>query len=362
MVAITKSLCFSFIILASFATLFSVADAWYFNVGGNGVWAVNPRLSYNTWAEKNRFQVNDTLYFKFEKESDSVQEVMDVDYNGCNVGNPLQNFVNGDALVTLNRTGPFYFISGNQDHCLKGQKLVVVVLSVRNHQTVPISPAKAPMSHSPVSPAKAPKSHSPVSPAKAPKSHSPVSPISPAKAPTTDQPPKSTSPVSPISPAKAPSTAKPPKSHSPASPAKAPSTAKPPKSHSPVSPISPAIAPLTAQSPKSPSPVSPVNPPSKSQPPKSSVSHAPAVSPSHAPKSPSPSTSSPVNSPTSSPSPDESPDFPTPEQSSPSPSESTPSSANVTAPAPSPKNAAVVAVASVMTSVLSVVFTFLMFG
>lgn len=56
-----KTLCFSFIILSSFATLFSVADAWRFNVGGNGVWDVNPKENYKTWAERNRFQVNDTL-------------------------------------------------------------------------------------------------------------------------------------------------------------------------------------------------------------------------------------------------------------------------------------------------------------
>ncbi|CAL9233959.1 unnamed protein product, partial [Arabidopsis halleri] len=54
------------------------------------------------------------------------------------------------------RFGPFYFISGNEDHCKKGQKLIVVVLAVRDHQTVPISPAKPPSSAQP------PKSHSPV--------------------------------------------------------------------------------------------------------------------------------------------------------------------------------------------------------
>ncbi|ESQ43104.1 hypothetical protein EUTSA_v10014267mg [Eutrema salsugineum] len=291
MVSITQSLCFSFIILSSFATLFSVTDARRFYVGDNGVWAVHPHESYNTWAERNRFQVNDTLYFKFTKGSDSVQRVMDVDYHACNVGNPLQNFVNGEAEIALNRSGPFFFISGNQDHCLKGLKLIVVVLAIRYPPAAPISPAKPP------------------------KSHSPVSPIPPAKAPSTAQTPKSHSPVSPIAPAKAP---------------------------------------------KSTSPVSPANSPSKSQPPKSSVS------PSHAPKSPSPSTSSPASSPTSSPSPDESPDSQAPEQSSPlspSPSESTPSSGNVTSPPPGPRNAAGgVAVTSVMSSVLSVVFTFLMFG
>lgn len=56
-----KSVCYSFVILASFATFFSVADAWRFNVGGNGAWVINPQENYKTWAERNRFQVNDTL-------------------------------------------------------------------------------------------------------------------------------------------------------------------------------------------------------------------------------------------------------------------------------------------------------------
>ncbi|KFK27003.1 hypothetical protein AALP_AA8G321700 [Arabis alpina] len=323
MVMIMKSLCFAFVILASFVALFSVTDARRFNVGGNGVWAINPQENYNTWAEKNRFQVNDTLYFKYAKGSDSVQQVMKADFDGCNVRNPIKNFVNGESEVTLDRSGPFYFISGNQDHCKKGQKLIVVVLAVRNHPMVPISPAKPP------------------------------------------------------------SMAQPPKSHSPVSPAKSPSTAQPPKSHSPVAPAKP---PTMAQSPKSPSPVAPVKPPTMAQPPKSSISpasspqssktpspisHSPAASPSHAPSvspstpSPSPKSPSPASSPSAdqtpaSPSPDQTPIAPSPEQtppSSPSPADSTPASDSITAPAPSPKSSASgVAVTSVMTTLLSMAF------
>ncbi|KAH0932251.1 early nodulin-like protein 2 [Brassica rapa] len=193
MMELMKSLCFSFIIVASFTTLFSVADARRFYVGGgNGDWAINPHESYNTWSARNRFQVNDTLYFKYAKGSDSVQLVTKADFEGCNIKNPLEKFDNGEAEVTLNRTGAFYFVSGDQDHCTKGQKLIVSVLAMRNHPNV--SPAKAPTTAQP------------------PKAHSPVSPISPAKAPSTAQPPKSPSPVSHISPATPPSTSQPPQS------------------------------------------------------------------------------------------------------------------------------------------------------
>ncbi|KAH0889040.1 hypothetical protein HID58_051469 [Brassica napus] len=109
--------------------------------GGNGDWVINPNESYNTWAARNCFQVNDTLYFKYAKGSDSVQLVTKADFEGCNIKNPLEKFDNGEAEVTLNRSGAFYFVSGDRYHCTKGQKLIVSVLAMRNHPNVPVSPA-----------------------------------------------------------------------------------------------------------------------------------------------------------------------------------------------------------------------------
>ena len=37
------------------------ADGRDFHVGGRDGWAPNPAEPFNTWAERNRFQVNDTL-------------------------------------------------------------------------------------------------------------------------------------------------------------------------------------------------------------------------------------------------------------------------------------------------------------
>lgn len=61
MVALMKSLCFSFVVLASIATLFSVADAHKFQVGGKGDWVEKPHEGYNSWAESKRFKVHDTI-------------------------------------------------------------------------------------------------------------------------------------------------------------------------------------------------------------------------------------------------------------------------------------------------------------
>jgi len=46
--------------------------------------------------------------------------------------------------VKLDRSGPFYFISGAEGHCEKGQKLVTVVLSVRRQFSY-VSPAPSPV-------------------------------------------------------------------------------------------------------------------------------------------------------------------------------------------------------------------------
>jgi len=46
------------VLLAAAAT---GADGRDFHVGGRAGWAPNPAEPFNTWAERNRFQVNDTL-------------------------------------------------------------------------------------------------------------------------------------------------------------------------------------------------------------------------------------------------------------------------------------------------------------
>lgn len=78
-----------------------------------------------------------------------MQLVTKADFEGCNIKNPLEKFDNGEAEVTLNRSGAFYFVSGDRYHCTKGQKLIVSVLAMRNHPNVPVSPVKAPTTAQP---------------------------------------------------------------------------------------------------------------------------------------------------------------------------------------------------------------------
>lgn len=83
--------------------------------------------------------------WKYDGEKDSVLQVSKEDYESCNVSNPIAEYKDGSTKVELNRSGPFYFISGAKGHCKQGQKLVVVVLSPRGGRYTGISPAPSPV-------------------------------------------------------------------------------------------------------------------------------------------------------------------------------------------------------------------------
>lgn len=100
---------------------------------------------------------------EYDANTDSVLEVVEADYNNCNKGNPIKAYHDGKTKIQLDRSGPFYFISGAEDHCEKGEKLVVKVLSAMHGARSP-SPAPAP------APSLAPSSAGYYAPAPAPAS------------------------------------------------------------------------------------------------------------------------------------------------------------------------------------------------
>ncbi|XP_061352703.1 early nodulin-like protein 4 [Gastrolobium bilobum] len=124
----------------------SQAIAMKFDVDGKDEWVVKPSEDYNYWAQRNKFHVNDILYFKYKKENDSILVVKKDDYYSCNVNNPMHKMDDGDSTFHLNKLGYFFFISGNVDSCKKGQKLIVQVIAVKNrlHQAEP--PSESPES------------------------------------------------------------------------------------------------------------------------------------------------------------------------------------------------------------------------
>ncbi|MED6155315.1 hypothetical protein PIB30_003914 [Stylosanthes scabra] len=172
-----------------FVLLFAVSttQAFKFNVGGSAGWVPNPSQSYNQWAGNNRFQINDTLVFKYKKGSDSVLQVKKEDYEKCNKSNPIKKFTDGNTEFTFDHSGPFYFISGQDDNCNnKAQKLIVVVLAPRGTTPTPPTPS------SPKSPSPAPSSGSPPvpapTPAPTPAGNSPAPSVSPPSPPPATSP------------------------------------------------------------------------------------------------------------------------------------------------------------------------------
>lgn len=85
--------------------------------------------------------------WKYDGGKDSVLQVSREEYVNCSTSNPIKVHSDGTTKVKLDRPGPFYFISGAQGHCEKGQKLVVVVLTPRGRSSGIVSssaPAPAP--------------------------------------------------------------------------------------------------------------------------------------------------------------------------------------------------------------------------
>ncbi|KAG6793827.1 hypothetical protein POTOM_003051 [Populus tomentosa] len=314
-----RCLCLLWALLACYLFTSSAASN-SFDVGGKDGWVTNPSESYNHWAERNRFQVNDSLVFKYNKGSDSVLLVTKDDYNSCKTKKPLKTMGSGSSVFQLDKSGPYFFISGNEDNCRKGQKLTVVVLSGKPKQApTPVSqpPAMSPKAPSPVA-------HNNPSPAPS-KSPSPVALNNPSPAPSKSPSPSAEPPASSEGPSLSPISPAPISMTPSGSPLGAPGPSQVPVKSSPPSADTPTLAPsptsntpYLAPSPFSeaptgapgPSPVamtphislvpsgSPASSPASG--PVSEISPSPLTNPpapSQSPESPSPLASAPVVSP-----------------------------------------------------------------
>nr|XP_043623080.1 early nodulin-like protein 1 [Erigeron canadensis] len=160
-----------FLCLATTLVVFSVnldvSEATEFVVGGKqNSWSTNAPNELNAWAEKERFKVGDSLVFKYDAKVDSVLQVEEGDYKKCIKTKPINEYHDGNTLIKLNESGAFYFISGANGHCEKGQKLVIRVLSQKHSSTAPapsLPPTTTPSAASPppvFTPAEAPKDSS----------------------------------------------------------------------------------------------------------------------------------------------------------------------------------------------------------
>ncbi|CAO2181291.1 unnamed protein product [Urochloa humidicola] len=186
----------------------SCADARDFYVGGRGGWAPNPAEPFNTWAERNRFQVNDTLVFRYNKDADAVLVVTPSHYDACNTTQPNLRLAGGDSRFVFSASGPYFFISADAGRCKAGERLIVVVLAVRNNNAgggnTPSSPTLSPPHKS--SPPTSPPSAlpTPPSPPKSPASPTTAPPVTAPAAPHALAPPPASGEKNASSPSTAP--------------------------------------------------------------------------------------------------------------------------------------------------------------
>ncbi|XP_043811573.1 mavicyanin [Manihot esculenta] len=133
----------SLVFLASMNGL--VDSARVFKVGDGLGWQEpedNNTAMYNQWAERNRFQVGDSLLFEYK--NDSVIEVDKWGYYHCNASKSIVVFNNGRSILNLDRPGPFYFISGAPNHCKNGQRLIVEVMGLHHQRSYSPPPIATP--------------------------------------------------------------------------------------------------------------------------------------------------------------------------------------------------------------------------
>ncbi|XP_066370508.1 early nodulin-like protein 18 [Miscanthus floridulus] len=210
------------VLVCAVAALAASAGATQFRVGGQSGWSVPAAGSepYNTWAGRLRFQIGDQLLFVYPKETDSVLLVDAAAYNACNTSSYVARFDDGSTVFTFDRSGPFFFVSGNEANCRANEKLIVVVLADRSGTRTP--PAAPPTSSAPLpSPPSSPPAAAPA-PATSPSSSPPSGSAAPVPAPVATP----TSPPSPAAsaPAPAPTTTTPSSQPAPAAQTPSPST------------------------------------------------------------------------------------------------------------------------------------------
>ncbi|KAK9057039.1 hypothetical protein SSX86_024405 [Deinandra increscens subsp. villosa] len=144
------------IAILSLLLLIQNNNAYEFMVGGSGDWSL-ALTSYNQWAEKNRFQIGDTVLFEYEAGKDSVVQVSKDDYDNCNAASPIAKYSDGSSVIKLDQSGPHYFISGLVENCKNNEKIVIVVMADRSHQSPPSAPpSPAPAGEESPSPPPAP--------------------------------------------------------------------------------------------------------------------------------------------------------------------------------------------------------------
>ncbi|KAK6918663.1 Phytocyanin domain, partial [Dillenia turbinata] len=120
-------------------------------------------VDYTKWANSETFALGDTLLFSYGG-THGVDVVSQTDYTNCNAGNALQSYSDGNTIITLNSTGPVYFMCPTFGHCGQGMKLAVTVGASATPPGSNSPPPPPPATSSPTTPSTSTATASPPPP------------------------------------------------------------------------------------------------------------------------------------------------------------------------------------------------------
>ncbi|KAK7347533.1 hypothetical protein VNO80_22065 [Phaseolus coccineus] len=103
---------------------------------------------YSSFAATTTFRVNDTLVFKFRTGVHNVVTLSQKHFESCDVSDVMVSFNTSPAIITLNRTGDFYFACAFPTHCSSGQKLSINVIAGGSSSLTPSEAPSPPPPHS----------------------------------------------------------------------------------------------------------------------------------------------------------------------------------------------------------------------
>ncbi|WZZ19849.1 hypothetical protein YC2023_121236 [Brassica napus] len=126
----TRILSLVFAMMMSFTVLSGYSSAKIYKVGDSQGWTAKDDVYY-AWAERDykEFHVGDSLVFEYDPSINDVTQVSGgLEYEFCDLSSPKAVYNTGHDVVTLMEPGFHYFITSNQEQCVLGQKLEVLVV------------------------------------------------------------------------------------------------------------------------------------------------------------------------------------------------------------------------------------------
>ncbi|THU62754.1 hypothetical protein C4D60_Mb01t08460 [Musa balbisiana] len=108
--------------------------------------------------EKHYFIAGIPHVFVYPPVEDSVLLVDKDAYDACNTNSFIDKRDDGNTVFTLNRSGPFYFISGVEANCMRNESVVIVVMADRTNRSSSSSSSPPPSPSAASSPPPPPES------------------------------------------------------------------------------------------------------------------------------------------------------------------------------------------------------------